>query len=350
MKLIRSFTGAALATAALAVAAQAQAQITTLQIESAIPAAHATSKSMEIFKDEVVRLSDGSMAVEVMPGSKRPLRDLIDDVHVGHIFATWMSVGIFSKLVPEIAAISLPFVFDNYDQAKRSVAGPVGTLITRKLEAKGFIILAWMDLGTLQVSNSKRPLKTLDDFKGLTIRVLPTTTHLAAFKAIGARPVVMDFTDVATALRQGDIDGQELDYSTIYANKFYEIQKYLSDTGQFLDFHVLVADKKTFASLDPMQQKAVREAAAIAAVRQHQISTEDQATALARLRDAGMQFDPLTSKMRAALRRATASVIDDTRKGVGADVVNKVLAVKMTPAAGRAVVSDKVSTGKGSHQ
>jgi tripartite ATP-independent transporter DctP family solute receptor len=329
MKLIRSLAGAALATAVLAIAPPAESQTTTLQIESAIPAAHATSKSMKIFKDEVVRLSKGSMDVDVAADSQRSLRELIDGVHVGRIFATWMSVGIFSRLVPEIAAISLPFVFENYDQAKRAIAGPVGTLITSKLEAKGFVILAWMDLGALQISNSKRPLKTLDDFKGLTIRVLPTGTHLEAFKAIGAHPLVMDFADVGAALRQGDIDGQELDYSTIFANKHYESQKYLSDTSHFLDFHVLVADKKTFASLDPTQQKTVREAAAIAAVRQHEISTKDQAAALTALKETGMQFDPLPSDTRMALRRATTIVVDDVRKQIGADVVNKVLA---TPA------------------
>ncbi len=347
MKLIRFFAGAALATAMHAISPQAEAQTTMLQIESAIPAAHATSKAMQIFKDEVARLSNGSMEVEVTAGSHRPLRELIDDVHVGHIFATWMSVGIFSQQVPEIAAVSLPFVFENYDQAKRTIAGPVGSLIATKLEAKGFVVLAWMDLGALQVSNSKRPLKTLDDFKGLRIRVLPNATHLAAFKAIGARPVVMEFTDVAAALRQGDIDGQELDYSTMYAGKFYEIQKYLSDTGHFLDFHVLVTDKRTFASLDPTRQKAIREAAAVAAVSQHKISTEDQATALALLKEK-MQFDPLPSRTRVALRRVTASVADNVANWVGADVVNKVLAERATSAAGRVSDKSKAFVGKDS--
>jgi TRAP-type C4-dicarboxylate transport system substrate-binding protein len=188
MRLIRSSAGAILATAVLAIAPQAEAQI-TLRIESTIPAAHATSKSMEIFKDEVARLSLGAIEVEVVPDSPRSSRELMDGVHVGRIFATWLSVGNFSKLVPEIAAVSLPFAFENYDQARRAIAGPVGTLITTKLEAKGFIVLAWMELGALHVSNSKRPLKTPDDFKGLKIRVLPHATHLAAFQALGARPV-----------------------------------------------------------------------------------------------------------------------------------------------------------------
>jgi TRAP-type transport system periplasmic protein len=93
-------------------------------------------------------------------------------------------------------------------------------------------------------------LKTLDDFKGINIRVPSNATHLAAFLALGARPVAIALPDVDRALRQGDIDGLELDYTTMFANKYYESQKYLSDTGHFLDFHVLVADRKMFASFD----------------------------------------------------------------------------------------------------
>jgi hypothetical protein len=142
-----------------------------------------------------------------------------------------MSIGMLSRMVPEITAVSLPFVSDNYDQARRAIAGPVGTLISKKLEAKGFIVLAWMDLGALQVSNSTRPLRTLADFRDLRIRVLPIGTHMAVFKAIGVRPIAMELTDVAAALRQGDVDGLELDYFAIYANKYYESQRYISDTG-----------------------------------------------------------------------------------------------------------------------
>ena len=344
MKLIRSFAGAALAAAALAIATPAQAEVVTLRIESILPAAVTPSRSMQIFKDEVARRSGGALEVEVLAGSPRGLKEVVDAVHAGSVFATWTSVGYFSRLVPEIAAVSLPFIFDNYDDARRAVSGSVGRLIAAKLEAKGFIVLAWMDLGEFHVMNSKRPLKTLDDFKGLKLRVLPNATHLATFQALGARPVAMDFKDVEAALRQGDIDGEEMDYSVTYANKFYESQKYVSDTRHFLDFNLLVANKGAFASLDPMQQKAVREAATITTVQQNKMLTEVESKSLARLQEVGMQFDPLPAETRLALRRATASVVDDVRKWVGADVVNKVLAANKGPARVREPV------GKVSHR
>jgi TRAP-type transport system periplasmic protein len=323
---IGCFASAVLAFGVSAVASHAEAGEVVLRIESNLPAAQATGRAMDILKSETARLSGGEVEIEVGASSPRGLKELIDAVHVGGVFATWMSVGNFSKLVPEIAAVSLPFVFDNYDEARRAVDGPVGSLIAKKLEAKGFVLLAWMDLGALHVSNSKRPLKTIDDFKGLSLRVLINATHLSTFRAIGARPVELDLRDVGKAMAQGDVDGEEQDYSTTYTNRYYESQKYLSDTGHFLDFHVLVANKRALASLSPMQQKAVREAAAIAAVAQRKMSAEDEATALAQLQGKGVQFDPLPQETRVALRHATAGVVDDVKKWIGPDIVNKVLA------------------------
>jgi tripartite ATP-independent transporter DctP family solute receptor len=289
---------------------------------------------METFKTEVARLSGGSAEVEVVTGSPLGLKEIIDAVYVGKTFGTWVSIGYFSRLIPEIEAVSLPFIFENYDEAWRGVVtSPAGSLISRKLDAKGFTLLAWMEMGAMHVTNSKRPIKTLDDFKGLSIRVLPNATHLATFRALGARPVTMDLKDVGAALRQGDVDGEEQDYALTYANKYYESQKYITATSHFLDFTVLVANKKAFSSLDPMQQKAIREAAAITTVQQRKISTGVEETALQRLKETGMQFDQLSPAARVALRRATATVINDVRKWAGAEVVDQVLTANRLPAA-----------------
>jgi tripartite ATP-independent transporter DctP family solute receptor len=208
----------------------------------------------------------------------------------------------------------------------RAVDGTVGKLIEAKLSAKGFTALAWMELGARHVTNAKRPLKTLDDFKGLKIRMQPNETHLATFRALGASPLAMDIKDVYVALQQGHIDGQENPYSVIHANKYFETQKYLSDTGHILDLIVLIANKKTFMSLAPEQQKAIREAARIAAIQQRKMAAEGEATALADLKAKGMQFDPLPPATRIALRKATAGVIDGVRRRVGAELVDKVVA------------------------
>jgi TRAP-type transport system periplasmic protein len=325
---------AAMTAAILAIAAPATAQVVTLRIESPIPATQSTSLSMQIFKDEVVRLSEGAIDVDLVPGSPRgSVKQLIDCVRLGSVFATWMSISNFSRLVPETAVVSIPFVFENHDEARRAIVdGPAGSLIAKRFEAKGFTLLTWLDGGTFNVTNAKRPLRTLDDFKGLTIRVMPNAAHMGTFGALGAHTVAMDLNDVDTALRQGDVDGAEQEYALMFTSKYFESQKYLSDTAHFLDFSVLIANRRAFTSLDPVHQTAIREAAEITSHRQRTISAETQATALGRLQDAGMQFDPLPPETRVALRRATAGVVDDVRKWVDPDVVNRIVAARRPPA------------------
>jgi TRAP-type transport system periplasmic protein len=325
MNLIGSLAGAMLIIA-LAMASPADAQIITLQIESPIPPEQPTSLSMAIFSEEVTRLSKGTIEVKLLPGSGRSIKETIDAVHVGELFGTWMSISNFSRLVPESTVVGLPFVFENHVEARRAIVdGPAGALIAAKLEAKGFIVLTWMDGGAFNVLNAKRPLKTLDDFKGLKIRVMPNAVHLATFQALGVHTLAMDLKDVDAALRQGDVDGAEQEYAIMYASRYFESQKYLSDTAHFLDFYILFANKKAIANLSPSQQTAIRQAAATMSLRERKMSAEAQATALARLQEAGMQFDPLSPETRMALRRATSGVIEGVSKGIGADVVNKVL-------------------------
>jgi tripartite ATP-independent transporter DctP family solute receptor len=327
MNTMRSCVGIAAAAALLLFASGSRAEPVVLRMGSAFGAGHTSSKAMDIFKAEVVRRSHGAIDVGLFPDMQLGgAKELIDDVRAEKLFATWVGIAFVSRLVPEVDAVSLPFVFKDYDHAMRAVDGAVGKLIEAKLSAKGFAALAWMELGARHVTNSKRPLKSLDDFKGLKIRLQPNETHMAAFRALGANPVAMDIKDVYAASKQGDIDGEENPYSVIRTNKYFETQKYLSDSGHVLDLIILIANKKSLASLPPEQQKAIRDAARVAALLQRKMAAAGEAAALKDLIANGMQFDPLPAATRAALRKATAGVIGGVRKRVGDALVNQVIA------------------------
>jgi TRAP-type transport system periplasmic protein len=148
---------------------------------------------------------------------------------------------------------------------------------------------------------------------------------MAAFRALGASPVAMDIKDVYAALKQGDIDAQENVYQPMYNAKFYEVQKYLSDTGHVFELLIFVASKKTFASLSPEQQRAVRDAARIATVQEWKMAAAMNGTAFDALKASGMQFDPIPAATRTALKRAMSGVIDGARRRLGAELVDKVV-------------------------
>lgn len=313
--------------ASLAASPPARAQGTTLRIAGNFAAEHTSSKAMETFKSELARRSNGTLSVDLFPGMQLGgAQENVQAVRAGTIFATWIGVAFVSRLVPEVEAVSLPFVFEGRAQAMRVIDGPVGDLIEQKLAAKGFTALGWMELGARHVTNSKRPLKTLDDFKGLKIRMQPNQTHLATFRALGANPVAMDIKELYSALQQGVVDGQENPYPIIHANRYFEVQKYLSDTGHFFDFIILIANKQILDGMTSEQKAAVREAARAAATEQRKMAADAETKTLADLKAKGMQFASVPAETRAALRKASARVIDDVRKRVGAELVDKVLA------------------------
>jgi TRAP-type transport system periplasmic protein len=331
MKFKPSFVSGIAAAIVFALASSAQAQPVSLRILGPFGAEHPASRAVEIFKAEVERRSQGSLSVDMVADINLGAKDIIDGVRADNIFATWAAIPYLSRLIPELEALSLPFVFKDYDQVMRVADGPVGRLIETKLAAKGFTALGWMELGKRHVTNSNKPLKTLDDFRGLKIRLQPSETHLATFRALGANPVAMDIKEVYRALQQADIAAEENPYSAIYANKFFEVQKYLSDSGHILDLIIFIANKKALMRLSPAQQEAIWVSAKIAATQQRKMATAAEEAALVALKEKGMQFDPLPAATRAAMRKATAVVIDGLRNRVGSKLVDEVVAETNRP-------------------
>jgi len=228
--------------------------------------------------------------------------------------------------VPELEAVSLPFVFANREQAFRVMDSPVGDLLNEKLGKKGYTALGYMELGSRNATNNVRPLKSIEDFKGLKIRLQPNETHLATFRAIGANPVSMGIKEVYSAMQQGVLDGQENPFSIIATKRFDEVQKYLSDSGHFFDFIILAANKRKFEKMSPANQDAIRKATAKAIAWQRAKAAEEDVASIKELQKRGMQFDPLSDATRAALKKATSGVVGELKKKIGNDVIDAVLA------------------------
>jgi TRAP-type transport system periplasmic protein len=350
MKFGRSTAVATLAAAMFALAPRAHAQSATLRVRSAFVAEHTASKAMEIFKAEAERLSGGAIGVEVLTGTAglSGTKEVLDDLRIQNVFGLCIAAGHMARLIPEIDALGLPYVFHDYDEVARALKGPVGTAIEARLAAKGLMSLGWLMFGAQNLVNSKRPLRTLDDFRGLKLRLFPDEMHLAVFRALGSNPVALDLKDLYLALQQGDIDGQENSYSVIYNYKFYEYGKYLSDTAHILDLIAFVADRKAFLGLQPEQQKSIREAAAIAVSQQWKMMALEDADALVKLKEKGVQFDPLPPETRAALRRATEVVVEEARKRAGGELIDSILAVGKSGPAHATTNTIAAPTGQGS--
>ncbi len=302
------------------------AQAEKIRIAGNFAVEHSSSKAMEIFKTELDNLTGGKLTADIFPAMQLGgAKENVDQVRSGAIMGTWIGISYLSRTVPELEAVSLPFAFANREQAFKVIDSGVGDLLNKKLAEKGFTTLGYMELGSRNVTNNVHPLKTIEDFKGLKIRMQPNETHLASFRSIGASPLPMGIKEVYSALQQGVLDGQENPFSIIATKRFNEVQKYLSDSGHFFDFIVVVASKKKFSKLSATNQDAVRTAMAKAIAWQRSKAADEDTASRDALIASGMQFDPISAEVRAQLKSATAGVVVDLKKKIGSDIIDAVL-------------------------
>lgn len=298
-----------------------------LRIASNFPTQHTSSVAMEQFKADVEAATRKAITVDLFPAMQLGgAQENVDQTRSGAIFGTVIGAAFLSRTVPEISALSVPFLFTNRDQAFRVVDGKVGALIGERLEAKGFHLHGFMELGSRNVTNSRQQIKSLADFRGLKIRLQPDDIHLATFRALGANPVAMDIKEVYSALQQGVLDGQENPYAVIRDRNFNQVQKFLTGTGHFFDFIIVVSNKKRFDALKVEQRGTLEEAMRKAVRKQRQDAAKADLEALEELKKRGMQFEQASNQLVAEMRKATAGVLDILKKKVDPKLVEDVLA------------------------
>lgn len=287
---------------------------------------HSSSRAMARFAETLAEQSDGDLTAQLFPNMQLGgAGENLDQVSSGAIMGSWIGISYLSRTVPELEALSLPFAFDSREDAFALIDGEVGELLDEKLAEAGFVALGYMELGFRHVTNAERPLESIEDFQDLKIRLQPNQTHLDTFRAIGANPVSMDIKEVYGALQQGVLDGQENPYSIIETKRLDEVQPYLSDTGHFYDYIVVVANRDKFEDLSDDQRATLMAAMGEAVAWQRETAAAEDTQARDTLIERGMQFTPISDETRAALREASQSVVDDLREKLGAELVDKVL-------------------------
>ena len=312
-------------TASRLIAAHAQAQ-QKLQIAGNFAGEHPSSVAVEqVFKKEIARLTNNQLHVDLFPAMQLGgAKENVDAVRSGTLALTWVGAAYLSRIVPELEVVALPFVFPNREVALRVIDGPVGDAIEKKLLDKGFTSLGWMELGMRHITNSRGALTSVADLTGLKLRLQPSETHLASFRALGANPVAMDVKELYSALEQRVVDANP--YTVISASRYGEVQKHLSNSGHFFDFIAVIASKKAMEQMKPEHRKAVAEAMATTIAFQRKLAIESEAKALAELKSK-MTYTEISPAVREEMRKLSAPVIDEVvRKRAGSALVDQVLA------------------------
>lgn len=242
----------------------------------------------------------------------------------GAVDMSVISGGVVSAVVPALGVFDIPFLFRDAAHAKAVAQGPVGAAIAAKFADKGLTLLALGKQGFRHITNSKRPIRTPDDLKGLKIRLIPNEMYLMSFKALGAEAVPMEFPLVYAAMKDGRLDGQENPIPTIANSRFYEVQKYITLDAHTFAPVAFVANRAMFEQLDPADQAVLIAAAKAAAEATWQAQLDDKK--LEDLRKGGMEV--IDKFDRQPFVDAIKSLDPEFEKRFGKDLI---AAIRSTP-------------------
>jgi len=278
-------------------------------------------RAVKFFAEQVEKASGGKMKVRAIGAAALGSDVQMQQALIGG--AQEMMVGSTATLVgiaKEMALWDTPFLFNNTQEADALLDGPVGQKVMDRLQDKGLVGLVYWENGFRNVTNSKKPIQTANDFEGIKLRVMQNPVYLDAFKQLGANPVPLAFPELFPALETKTVDGQENPYTTILTSKFHEVQKYVSATNHVYSPWILLVSKKYWDGLSKDEQKVLADAARASRDFERKDTREASAKALAELQEKGMVFNKIAPKETGRMREKLASVNATIATTVGTEL------------------------------
>jgi len=226
---------------------------------------HPMHKAAVQFKENVEKRTNGAIKIQIYPNNTLGSPpEILEQTRNGVVDIAVPTSGQLDKYDKAFAALMLPFVFTDIDHARRAMDGPMLQWLSPLAEKADLEIIGVWEYGFRNLTNSKHPINTPADVKGLKIRTPPEIQLSAAMAALGANVQKIGFPELYLALSQGVVDGEENPIATIWSAKFYEVQKYLALTQHTYQAIYQVVNLGTWKKLTPEQQKIMREEGAAA--------------------------------------------------------------------------------------
>ena len=317
----RTFTALAGAGLLLCTLGSASAQdVKRARLGHSFADSHPRAVAMKQFAANVEKASGGKISIEVygsavLGGEDKMLIALqsgTQDLYMG-------AVAPISARKKEMQIFDFPFLFGSDAEAAYVLDGPVGRKMLDSLGDMNMQGLVWAGGAFRNMSNSKRSLAAMSDMKGLKVRVMQSPMALASFNAMGMNAVPMAFPEVYPALETRALDGYEHPVVDMYANKMFEVQKYLTITNHVYTPVALLASKKWWSSLTPDQQKIVQKVAEETRTFQRSEELRQAGEVVAELKAKGMSVSEMPAAELEKIRVAVQPVIDKNTETIGAD-------------------------------
>lgn len=284
------------------------------------------TKGARLFSDLVRQRTGDKIQIAVYPNGELAGGNQIKELTMlqeGTINFTYHSNLLYTNLNQSFAVISLPWLFNNYDQVDACLAGPAGNQLLRSTEALGIVGLAFGENGFRQLSNNKLSVRTPDDLRGLKIRIPGVKLYSSIYEALDATPVEMNFGQVIDALQRGEIDGQENPIDIIISAKLYDVQKYITMWNYSYDAIILGMNKKDWDGLPESARNIIKQAAIEASKEQIRLSREAARTQVSLLSREGMTVTELTSDELNKFRSKTLPVYAEWEPMIGESLIQQ---------------------------
>jgi tripartite ATP-independent transporter DctP family solute receptor len=261
MTQFNTLAAALLASVAFAGAAFAECEV-TLKSSDTHPDGYPTVDAVKHMGDLLKERSAGRICVEVFHSAQLgEEKDTIEQTKFGVIDFNRVSMGPFNNIIEETKVVSLPFIFRGTDHMHRVMDGPVGDEILAAFEPHGFVGLAYFDGGSRSFYNKQKPITSVDDLKGMKIRVMQSDVFVDMMTALGANATPMPYGEVYSGIQTGVIDGAENNWPSFESSGHFEVAGYYTLNQHLIVPEVLVMSKASYDKLSAEDQAMVRQAA-----------------------------------------------------------------------------------------
>jgi C4-dicarboxylate-binding protein DctP len=279
------------------------------------------------FKELAEKKLPGKVQVQVFPSSQlfgdaKELEALL----LGDVQLIAPSLSKFDRYTKKIQIFDLPFLFDDIEAVDRFQSGPHGQALLTSMKNRGLIGLAYWHNGMKQLSTKKDRLLRPEDVKGLKFRIQASDVLEAQFRALGANPQKMAFSEVYQALQTGVVDGQENTWSNIYSQKFHEVQNTIAETNHGVIDYMVVTNAKWWDGLPADIRKGLSEAMAEATAYANKLAYDINEEDKKKIADAGKaKIQKLSKEDIAAWRKAMEPVWKKFEGDIGRDLIDAAL-------------------------
>lgn len=280
----------------------------------------------EKFAEEVDRLSDEKMKIQVYPNSTLGGdRELLESCKDGDIPFVVQNTAPQVTFMKDAAVFDIPCVFDSIEEVRNKVDdAKFYGLMEDVYKDAGYKLLGYADQG-FRVMSTNKNVTSLSDFKGQKIRTMENPYHMAFWKSLKANPTPMTFSEVYIGLQQGTIDAQENPYEVIVSSRLYEQQDYVVETNHLPHLISLIVSEEFMKGLTDEQQQIIREAAETAKQYAREQSDERIASKIKTIEDSGTQIITLSDEVHEQIRKECQPIYESIEKNVSSDIVDAYL-------------------------